>query len=125
MRLFASLLTSTLALVQVNAALGSFDASCQSITYTKSGSDIVLAAGCAKSNGTYYWTTISLNSCIGNFNGQLNCGSGYASSCSTCNILNGNNLECQQCKDTSENLKRSVSWLPICIRNEEGTLKCH
>ncbi|KAF8074633.1 hypothetical protein FPV67DRAFT_1474298 [Lyophyllum atratum] len=119
--------------VKANGALaiGGFAQSCSSWggTYGNTGGRgiAIIQATCRTTTGASKTTTINLDQCYGNDNGNMNCrsGGGFGGSCSVDNSLStGNTILAVTCKNTSGGSVQSQVDVNTCVGNLDGTLAC-
>ncbi|KAF8609768.1 Cyanovirin-N [Ceratobasidium sp. AG-I] len=107
---------SLFAAVSVSAG-GGFSASCSN--YYVSG--YTLTATCGNGSGGTKTTSIDLNRCIANYNGNLACAAngGFGGSCSGCGIRTGAYMICG-CRPSGT----PIIDLDSCVANYGGNLAC-
>ncbi|KAF7354334.1 hypothetical protein MVEN_01121900 [Mycena venus] len=97
-----------------------FSNSCSDISVSASGD---LTATCLAAVGSLR-STISLNNCVGNNNGDLTAGfSGFTSSCTNIRLINGVDLTAQ-CTSASGIVVGSQLNLDTFVDNNNGQLAC-
>ncbi|QRV73814.1 CVNH domain protein [Ceratobasidium sp. AG-Ba] len=98
---------------------GGFSASCSG--YGVSGT--TLTANCSDGKGGSRWSSIDLNRCIANYNGNLVCAAngGFGGSCSGCGIRTGAYMICG-CRGGSN--PTPIANLDDCVANYGGNLAC-
>ncbi|KAJ6600158.1 Cyanovirin-N [Mycena sp. CBHHK59/15] len=97
-----------------------FSKSCSNISVSTSGD---LTATCLAASGSLR-STISLNGCVGNNNGDLTAGfSGFTSSCTGISLINGVDLTAQ-CTSASGISVGSELNLDTFVDNNNGQLAC-
>ncbi|CCM02471.1 uncharacterized protein FIBRA_04571 [Fibroporia radiculosa] len=118
-------LYAAVALIAAPAVLAQgFAATCGS-----SGSEIVgttFYATCTTDSGAQQSTSINLDNCVANYNGNLACATngGYGGSCSGCEIVTGvQYMECY-CTDDAGQQEASILDLDNCLSNYNGNLAC-
>ncbi|KAF7343956.1 CNVH-domain-containing protein [Mycena venus] len=98
-----------------------FSATCTNIGVNLS--TLVLTATCQRSGGVGTTTSsIGLNSCISNTNGELTTGNGFSSSCQNIGF-SGVNLSAQ-CKTPSGTFINTSIDLNVVFSNNNGLLTC-
>ncbi|KAB5587301.1 hypothetical protein CTheo_9252 [Ceratobasidium theobromae] len=91
---FSTILTfaATTLLAATSAQAGNFGATCKSIRLENNN---ILYATCGNGSGSDYTSSLNLNACVVNNNGNLQCQSNgnYAVSCTSCG-LSGTTMTC-------------------------------
>ncbi|KIM50845.1 hypothetical protein SCLCIDRAFT_110053 [Scleroderma citrinum Foug A] len=122
MHLFSISVSLILAALSTHAANLIISSGCQ---YTSlSGS--VLYATCQSSDGSDVSTSIDLNQCVANTNGNLFCSKNgnYSATCSGCGLsANAGYLVCT-CNDYNQAGQYADIELDQCLTNSDGNLTC-
>ncbi|KAJ6535593.1 Cyanovirin-N [Mycena capillaripes] len=103
------------------AAETNFSATCTGISFNSSNDN--LTATCQKSGGVgTETTTIGLNSCVGNTNGELVAGAAFSGSCSSISF-SGVTLSATCKTPTGTTIRTSID-LNAVLSNNNGVLTC-
>ncbi|KAJ7671289.1 Cyanovirin-N [Mycena polygramma] len=107
--------------VEERASETNFSATCSGISFNSGNDD--LTATCQNSGGVgSTTTTIGLNSCVGNTNGELTAGNSFSSSCSSISF-SGVTLSAT-CSTPSGGSIRTSLDLNSVLSNNNGFLTC-
>jgi len=115
-------LGSTLLTSVSGAALSGFANTCESISFV---GPTTLQAECLNESGNTVFTSINLDSCVGNNNGGLVCSGGgnFANSCQGSSLRGSTDLV-SSCRNEAGDFESTSIDLNNCLTNNNGQLGC-